>query len=376
MECQRHLFDIPMDIAYLDCAFMGPLMGKVMAAGRGGLSRKARPWELGTDDFFGDGLRIKALMARLMNARSEDFALIPSVSYGMAVAAKNLLVPTGSEILVMARQFPSNVYVWRDKACASNAHVTTLDRQEGQGWTEVVLGAIGPQTSIVALAHVHWIDGGVLDLEAIGQKARAHGAALVLDLTQSLGALPFDAAAVDADFTVMANYKWLLGPYGTGFLHVAERHHGGLPLEQCWQSREGAENFAGLTDYHDNLAEGAARFDMGERSNFALLPAVEAAIAQILDWGVENICAQTRAHTAQLAQTAGALGLHSEDEPIRAPHYLSLRLPDTAPDDLQQRLRAHNVFVSRRGDRLRITPHVWVNEADIERFGATLKAAL
>ncbi len=376
MDCQRHLFDMPMDIAYLDCAFMGPLTGKVMAAGRGGLSRKARPWELCTDDFFEDGLRIKALMVRLMNARAEDFALIPSVSYGMAVAAKNLSIEAGSEILVMAHQFPSNVYVWREKARASNAHVKTLSRHEGQSWTEVVLDAIGPQTSIVALANVHWIDGGMLDLVAIGQKARQHGAALVLDLTQSLGALPFDAAAVDADFTVVANYKWLLGPYGTGFLHVAERHHDGLPLEQCWQSRDGAENFAGLTDYHDQMAGGAARFDMGERSNFALLPAVEAALTQILDWGVENICAQIRAHTAALAQTAGELGLHGEDEPIRAPHYLSLRLPDTAPDDLQQRLRTQNVFVSRRGDRLRITPHVWVNEADIERFGAALKASL
>jgi len=199
---------------------------------------------------------------------------------------------------------------------------------------------------------------------------------LVLDLTQSLGALGFDASAVDADFTVMANYKWLLGPYSTGVLHVAKRHHNGVPLEQCWQSREGSANFAGLTDYHDQMAKGAARFDMGERSNFALLPAAIAALTQILDWGVNNICAQTRTHTAHLAQIAGDLGLQSEDEPIRAPHYLSLRLPSDAPEDLQQRLRAHNVFVSRRGDRLRVTPHVWVNEADSERFGAALKAAL
>jgi selenocysteine lyase/cysteine desulfurase len=223
---------------------------------------------------------------------------------------------------------------------------------------------------------VHWIDGGVLDLVAIGKKARAHGAALVLDLTQSLGALAFDATAVDADFAVVANYKWLLGPYSTGFLYVAARHHKGTPLEQCWQSRQGAANFAGLTDYHDQMAEGAARFDMGERSNFALLPAAIAAITQILDWGVENITAKTRQHTAHLSDLAGGYGLRAESEPIRAPHYLSMRLPSDAPEDLQQRLRAHNVFVSRRGDRLRVTPHVWVNEGDIERFGAALKAAL
>ena len=376
MECQRHLFDIPMDIAYLDCAFMGPLMGKVMAAGREGLSRKAQPWHLTGDDFFVDETRLRALMGRLMNARAEDFALIPSVSYGMAVAAKNLSVPPGSEILMLDRQFPSNVYIWRDKARANNAAIKTITRKDGQSWTEMVLAAIGPQTSLLALPHVHWIDGGVLDLVAIGQKARVHGAALVLDLTQSLGALAFDATAVDADFAVVANYKWLLGPYSTGFLHVAARHHKGTPLEQCWQSREGAANFAGLTDYHDQMAKGAARFDMGERSNFALLPAAIAAIAQILDWGVENITAQTRQYTAHLADLAVGYGLRAESEPIRAPHYLSLRLPSDAPENLQQRLRAHNVFVSRRGDRLRVTPHVWVNKADIERFGAALKASL
>lgn len=376
MDCQRDKFDIPLDIAYFDCAYMGPLMGKVLAAGRGGLSRKARPWEMTVDDFFGDCERLRALMARMMHGRSADFAFIPSVSYGMAVAAKNIKLEAGSEILLLDRQFPSNVYVWREKARASNAHITTLSRRFGQSWSEVVLNAIGPQTGLIALPNVHWIDGGVIDLVAVGEKARAHGATLVLDLTQSLGALAFDAQAVDADFTVMANYKWLLGPYGSGFLHVAERHHNGIALEQCWQSRAGAQNFAALTDYHDNIISGAARFDMGERSNFALLPAVEAAITQILDWDVREISAKISMHTVALAQIAADFGLHAEAEPIRAPHYLSLKLPTDTPDDLIPTLRAHNVFVSRRDDRLRVTPHVWVNDADIERFAIALKAAL
>jgi len=148
MDCQRHLFDIPMDIAYLDCAFMGPLMGKVMAAGREGLSRKAQPWHLTGDDIFADETRLRALMAQLMNARAEDFALIPSVSYGMAIAAQNLSAPPGSEILMLERQFPSNVYIWRDKARAKNASINIVSRKDGQSWTEVVLDAIGPQTAI------------------------------------------------------------------------------------------------------------------------------------------------------------------------------------------------------------------------------------
>ena len=373
MDDQRQLFDMPMDVAYLDCAFMSPLMGQVLAAGRSGLARKARPWALGGDDFFADSEDLRTLMARLMNAQASDFALIPSVSYGMAVAARNLDLPAGGEIIVLAQQFPSNVYIWRDKARELGGKMVTLTRADGQSWTEAVLAAIGPRTAIVALPQVHWIDGGRLDLEAIGRRARQHGAALVLDLTQSLGALAFDAAAVDADFTVVASYKWLLGPYGGGFLHVAPRHQAGAPLEQCWQSREGAENFGGLTDYHDRMAPGAARFDMGERSNFALLPATKAALAQILDWGVDNISRACAARTAALADIARAYGFEAEDEPLRAPHYLSLRLPRSAPDDLLARLRQRQVFVSLRAGRLRVTPHVWVNDADLERFDTALK---
>ena len=376
MDCQRHLFDMPMDVAYLDCAFMSPLMGQVLAAGRSGLARKAQPWKLGPDDFFADAAVLRALMARLMHARAEDFALIPSVSYGLAVAAQNLPVPQGKHILVLAQQFPSNVYIWRDKARRCHGAVKTVSRRPGQSWSEAIVPAIGPQTAIVAVPQVHWIDGGLVDLAAVGAAARRHGAALVLDLTQSLGALPFDAAAVDADFTVAACYKWLLGPYSTGFLHVAERHHQGQPLEQCWHNREAAKDFAGLTEYRDALAPGAARYDAGESSNFALLPAVKAALAQILDWGVEAISATCAEHTAHLANTARACGLEAEDERLRAPHYLSLTLPESAPDDVLQRLRARNVFVSRRGNRLRVTPHVWVNDADIERFGTALNAAL
>jgi len=159
-------------------------------------------------------------------------------------------------------------------------------------------------------------------------------------------------------------------------LHAAPRHHKGVPLEQCWASRAGAKDFAGLTAYHDAMAPGAARFDAGECSNFALLPAVKAALCQILEWDVDAISATCAEHTAHLADIARSCGLGAEDEPVRAPHYLSLTLPDDAPDDLLARLRAQNVFVSRRGERLRVTPHVWVNEVDIERFGAALTAVL
>lgn len=372
LPCQRHKFQIPNNVTYLDCAYMGPLPTASLAAGEAGAAKKAQPWTIGAEEFFEQGETNRALFAQLIGSRAQDVALIPSVSYGMAVATNNLQPGENTEILLLERQFPSNVYPWRELARRTGARVRTISPMGSGGWTQAVLAAIDHQTSIIALPHVHWIDGGMLDLVAIGQKARVTGAALVLDLTQSLGALPFDVAQVDPDFLIVANYKWLLGPYTTGFLYAAKRRQSGAPLEQCWQSRKGAENFADLTRYTDALGPGATRYDMGERSHFDALPAIEASLRQILDWTPEAISATCGRHTDKLAAIGAKLGLHRASCGPAAAHYLSLQLPASAPGNLLARARAKGVYFSQRGDRLRITPHVWVNDDDIARFAQVL----
>ncbi|PHR58372.1 MAG: aminotransferase [Robiginitomaculum sp.] len=351
---------------------MSPLPRKTILAGRVGLQKKAQPWTITGDDFFDLSERLRAQMAELTHAKAGDFALVPSVSYGMAVIAKNLELPEGSKVLILDRQFPSNVYPWRDLATRTGAEIIHISPEAGHSWTEAVLAAIDGETALLALPQVHWIEGAELDLIAIGKKARANGALLVLDLTQSLGAVPFSVTAVDPDYFVVANYKWLLGPYSTGFLYAAPRHQSGQPLEQCWQSRFGSENFAELTQYTDQLAAGARRYDMGERSNFALLPAVEASLAQLLEWGVENIEHSLRNITDQLASIAAKHGLQPDMASPRAANYLSLKVPTDAPSDILQQARAAGLYFSHRGDRLRITPHLWVNQQDLHRFDQTL----
>jgi selenocysteine lyase/cysteine desulfurase len=125
---------------------------------------------------------------------------------------------------------------------------------------------------------VQWTTGGWLDLGQISSVCRQHGTALVLDLTQSLGVFPFDAESVQPDFAVAATYKWLLGPYSYGVLYVAPQWHGGKPLEENWIQRANARDFARLIQYTDQYERGARRFDMGERANFALVPAVARAL--------------------------------------------------------------------------------------------------
>ncbi len=373
---QRDRFELPRETCYLNAAYMGPMPTAAVAAGQDSYARKGQPWRYRVQaDFFDAPEQLRGQAARLFGSRPDDVALVPAASYGLASAARNLAPDAKSDILVLDAQFPSNVYIWRELAAEHGARVRTVSRSDDQSWTEALLAAISPATSIVACPQVHWADGGALDLAAISDSARRQGAALVLDLTQSLGVMPFDLAAIQPDFAVAASYKWLLGPYAMGFLYVAPHHQCGEPLEQNWIVRDKAEDFARLVDYADDLAPGARRFDMGERSNFQLVPAAIAALDAMLDWGANNLAATLGANNRSLADRLQPLGL-KETTPDRAAHYLSLSLPAHAPADLVGRLAARNIYVSQRGDRIRITPHVYNDEADFQAFATTLEDLL
>lgn len=373
---QRHLFDIPEGVAYLNTATMGPMPRAAVEAGARGLARKLQPWTIPDTDFFADTRRLRPLLGQMIGAGPEAIAFVPSASYGLAAAAKNLPLQKGQDILILADQFPSNVYTWRAHAAETGAALRTVRAGANETLSDALLAAIGPQTGLVACPQVRWTDGARIDLAAVGRRCREVGAALVLDLTQSCGAMRFDAGEVQPDFMVAAGYKWLLGPYAAGFLYVAPQHRGGRPLEQNWITRANAENFARLIDYTDDYAPGAERFDMGERSNFALLPAFEAAVRLILGWGVANVEETLGARNAALAGELEAIGLSCLPEAERGPHYLSALLPASAPADLTARLKGEDIHVSRRGDRLRITPHLYTSEADTARFLEALKRHL
>jgi selenocysteine lyase/cysteine desulfurase len=316
--CQRHLFDLPNEVAYLNCAYMSPLLKRAAAGGSQAIAHKCRPWQIRAEDFFTESERARALFAELLGAQADDIALVPAASYGLAVAAANLAVAPEQRILVLAEQFPSNVYTWGAHALRAGAEVMTVARPADDDWTRAVLARLDERVAIAALPHCHWIDGGLLDLRAIGARCREVGSALVLDVTQSLGALPLDLAAVRPDYLVCPGYKWLLGPYSLGYLYVAPAHQDGLPLEQNWIARAGSEDFARLIDYQDPYQPGARRFDVGERFNFALVPVSIVGMEQLLAWGVERIAATLADRTAAIAERAARIGLRSAPAHLRA----------------------------------------------------------
>ena len=381
---QRRRFAIPREVAFLNCAYMAPLMDAVVAAGEAGLRAKTQPWRIATPDFFDDGEALRAAWASLLGAPPDHLALTTSASYGISLAANAVAVEPGRRVLLAAEQFPSNVYPWIEKARRSGGEARFVPRPEDHDWTRAVLEQLDERAAVVALPQVHWAYGTVFDLERIGRRAREVGAALVLDLTQSLGALPVDLGRIRPDFAAGAAYKWLLGPYSLGYLYADPARLDSEPLEHNWIQRGNARDFAGLVDYTDDRQAGARRFDAGERSNFALVPAALAAARQLVEWGPENIAETLAPMTARLARDAAAFGFTAVPESLRAPHYLALSLPaplaggpgSDAADRVRAALAERGVFVSVRGSSVRITPHLYNDEADLDSFRDALGAAV
>lgn len=369
---QRDLFEIPDDVAYLNCAYMSPQLRSVTEAGLDAVRAKSSPWTVSATDFFTLVEELRAAFARLIGAGADAIALVPSVSYGIATAAANLPIGQGRTVVTLAEQFPSNVYTWRVAATAHGGSVVTVERPADGDWTPAVLAAIDERTSVVAIPQCHWTDGSIVDLVAVGVAARSAGAALVVDASQSLGAVPLDLAAVRPDFLVAVGYKWLLGPYSLGYLYVDEGRRGGAPLEHNWIARLGSEDFARLVDYAVEFQPGSRRFDVGERSNFVLVPMAFAAIRQLASWTVPAVAATIGALTERVATGAEACGYVSAPSHLRGPHMLGLRSVSGVPPGLAARLAAEQVQVSIRGDSIRVSPNVYNTPEDVDRLVALL----
>jgi selenocysteine lyase/cysteine desulfurase len=382
LTCQRDEFSLPRDVHYLNCAYMGPLSRATQQAGVAGVLRKANPSTIVAADFYDETNQARALFARLVNVEAANrIAIVPSASYGLATAARNLACAAGQNIVVTAEQFPSNVYVWRKLARQRNAQLRTVSalslQQRGAAWNEALAEAIDERTAIVAVPHVHWTDGTRFDLERIAARARSFGAAVVIDGTQSVGALPFDVQRIKPDALVCAGYKWLLGPYSLGFAYYGPRFDDGEPLEENWIAREGSEDFRALVSYRDQYQPAALRYDVGERSNFALMPMAVAALQQILEWQPERIQRYCRALFAAAMPELRDLGFAVENDEWRGAHLFGVRMPasiDLAA--LHADLQRANVAAALRGSALRVAPNVYNDGSDVEALMKVLRISV
>src|SRR6202795_1092823 len=339
---QRALFEMPRHICYLNSASYSPLPLRTQEAARAAVGRKATPWTLEPSFANNQHERAGAAAARLIHADPADMALIPSISYGVATAAKILTIERGTRVIVLENDHSSPVLEWHTRAGAQGFAVETVNRPEDGDWTSAVLAAIersgAPPVGLASISSVHWSDGGLIDIEKVGLALRQRGARFLVDATHGAGVLTMDVRRLDPDFVIFPTYKWLLGPYGRAFLYIAKRHQGGIPLEQTSFGRRDvrAENAVYFADV--SYVSDARRFDMGERDHFISLEMASIGMEMMAEWGASAVVQRLQMLTERIAEGLRGFGVSVPERRLRAPHLMSLGFEDRMPDRLVERL--------------------------------------
>jgi selenocysteine lyase/cysteine desulfurase len=380
LTCKQSKFSLPTNVSYLNGSYLSPLLKSVEKVGIKGLREKRNPTLLSPERFFKDSEILRSEFARLINANDpKSIAIIASVSYGIASVAKNISLNAGDEVLVASEQFPSNYYAWAKLAAESRAQVKAVAPPDtlvnrGKIWNERILEGISAKTKVVALGNVHWADGTKFSLKAIRKRTRDVGALLIIDGTQSVGALPFDVQEIQPDALICAGYKWLLGPYGIGVAYFSETLTNGKPLEENWINRLNSEDFSGLVQYEEKYQPGALRFDVGEHSNFILVPMLIKAISQLNKWQVNNVQEYCQYLTKTPIEKLREKGFWIEDEDYRGSHIFGIRLPKKIEiEEVKAALLKNKIYVSYRGNAIRVSPNVYNDEADLNKLVKVLK---
>ncbi len=393
LTCQRDHFTLDPNgegYVYLNSAYMGPLPVAAQQAGARALAARAFPVGIEPADFFTHADRVRGQCAALVNAPTQAVCFIPTVSYGMAMVAKQLQADMakrpGAHVLVLGEQFPSGVYPWRnwrhlglEIRTVPAPHAPWSARRSGQTsraqlWNAAVLQAIGAHTALVCMEQAHWTDGTLFDLAAIGARCREVGAVFVVDATQTAGAMPIDFAAIGADALIVHSYKSMLCNYGLGFAALGPRFANGSPLEESWLMRHGSENFSTLVDYQDGYAPDMRRFDTALRASPVLIHMLDACTQLLLQWqpaqirryllGIESVCVEALC----------AAGFDVADEDDRAANIFGIKLPARLqPQAVKQALAERKIVVSVRGQALRVSPHVYNDASDLAHLTQVLR---
>ena len=372
---QKEKFRLPETVTYLNGAFMSPLLKSVEKIGHEAVSQKCLPYDIVANDFFSGTEKLRKEFAKFIDVTDyQNTAIIPSVSYGIATVANNIKLNPGDEIIIVEGQFPSNVYAWQKLAAKNKAIVKIVEPPEtfenrGRIWNQKILDAITKKTALVAIGPAHWADGTLFNLKAIREKTLLFNALLIIDGAQSIGALPFSINDIQPDAMITVGYKWLLGPYGLGMAYYSDVFNDGEPIENNWINRYNSEDFAQLVNYQSDYQPKAGRYNMGECSNFNLVPMLTKSIEQLAEWKPKNIQDYCENISKKPIDRLRDLGCFIEEDAYRTNHLFGVYLPKSISlNKLKIKFQEKNIYVSYRGDAIRVSPNVYNSEEDFEKF--------
>lgn len=372
-------FKVPQGVSYLNTCGMAPRLKCVDQAATQALSDSACPWQSAPDDWFAqtEGLRDRA--AAWLGTHADSLAYIPSVSYAMALAAKNCPLQAKQNVLVLAGEYPSNRMIWQLGAQRLAAEMRQVICAPGQTWTEALVEQIDERTAVISVPPVHWADGCLIDLERIGRRAREVRASLIVDASQWLGAMSLNFERIGADFVIVPGHKWLLGAYGLGWLWASPKHcERGEPLEQTILARDELGDFASLGMQLPRYRRGARRFDFGPYPHPLSVPMSLAALKQLSDWGFDRVREELAARNTLLRDAFRRKGLDAGfDARAGAEHFCIWTPPDDASREaVRQALSRASIVVAWRAGRLRLSPHLHLGPEPLANLADVIAAAV
>lgn len=356
---------------YLDCAYQGPFPRTTVARLQEAIELKCHPERLEAPEYFRLPERVRGRLANLVGADPSEIALTNSATQGIGIVAAGLGLAAGDEVVIASRNFPANLFTWLHLR-RLGVRVQVLKPAGDRVRVEDVVGVLTPRTRVLALDWVGYTSGARLDLATLGELVHRQGGIFVVDGTQGVGALEIDVRQLPVDVLAVAAYKWLLGPYGTGFVFLRSEVQDRLELPVVnWMSVEGSEDFDALPTEEFTLPRAARIFDVPETSNFLNLNALEASLEFVERAGVRTVTEHCARLLDRLAEGLERKGYRLRDWTDAEQHSTILGFQadsQEATTKLHQKLRANNVAVSLRHGTIRVSPYLYNTEADIDRL--------
>ena len=356
---------------YLDCAYQGPFPRITEARVQRAVQMKCHPDRLNPAEYFDLPDRVRNRFATLIGADASEIALTNSATHGIGIVAAGLGLKAGDEVVITSRNFPSNIFTWLHlRRLGVRVHVVKPVSHHAA--PEEVVPVLNSRTRVLAVDWVSYTSGARIDLAAFADLAHRHGALLVVDGTQGVGALPLNVRDIPVDVLAVAAYKWLLGPYGTGFAYLRMDIQSRLDLPVInWLAVEGSDDFDALPTDQFTLPPAAKIFDVPETSNFINLSALDASLEFVERAAVSTVKEHCTHFLDRLGEGLERRG-YRLSEAARPEHRSTIlafqadSLDATA--GLHRKLRANQVAVSLRHGMIRVSPYLYNHEADVDRL--------
>jgi len=376
-DWQKEWFEIA-DATYLNTAAHAAIPRVALHAVQTSIEANKSPHHMDDVVFFEAPSRIRASLSKMIGAKPEEIALTTGASTGVAAVAHFLRWKPDDEVITAKGELPLQYATWKPMEEREGVKFKIVAPRDRFITADDLIAAITPRTRVVSVSHVRYDDGSLLNAARVAAACHAQGALLVLDVSQSCGAVPMDVYELGADFLVAAGYKWLLSPYGTGFFWAKNEHLNMSPPGPFYWTAQGTDSFFELNFVDPKPSTGAKRWDAAEAATYFNfnLAAMNASADFVLRVGPELVLEHNRRLIERLFESLpdDCVPASPLESAQRGPYgCFTARTPEKTAK-LYQKLQREKIIVSLREGRIRVSPHLFNSERDIDRLISVVRA--